>query len=221
MTPVRLVCLLGSVALIAMLAGCGSTTASAATVAGHDISRHDLNRDLDAISKNKALRNDPRIQLASTPKGTLNAAISASWLTVLVRQVVIDREFDRRHLHVTAADRATARTNLEQQQFTPEVFRAFTTPFQNRIVDQEARIEVLLRSFLAGAQSQGAANAAGQRFQAAIETALRQGRVRVDPRYGTPQFGAQGFQIAPPAAPNVREKPGSTTTTGLSAIPGG
>ena len=78
MTRVRLLGLVAPLAALVALAGCGGASPAAATVAGHDITRHDLNLDLDAISNNKALRADPSIQIASTPKGTLNAGVTAS-----------------------------------------------------------------------------------------------------------------------------------------------
>ena len=216
MTRVRLLGLVAPLAALVALAGCGGAGASpaAATVAGHDITRHDLNLDLDAISNNKALRADPSIQIASTPKGTLNAGVTASWLGGLVRQVVIDQEFARRHLKITAADRAAARTNLEQQQFGPAIFAAFSKSFVNRVVEREARIEALAKSLAVGAQSQ---TELGQRFSQLLDKGLRAGHLHVDARYGKPQFTAQGFQITPPKAPTVKEKPGTTTTPAPSA----
>jgi hypothetical protein len=206
------------------LSGCGGASPAAATIAGHDISRHDLNLDLEAISNNKALRNNPQIQIASTPKGTLNSSVTASWLAGLVRQVVIDREFSRRHLSVTAADRAAARSNLEQQQFGTAIFNGFSKSFRDRVVEREARIEALARAFTSGAQSQSDLTTAGQKFTLLLESGLRRGHVHVDPRYGKPQFTSQGFQIAAPVAPNVREKPSSTTAPSAQipgATPGG
>jgi hypothetical protein len=220
MTRLRALFLLAPVTALAVLSGCGGASPAAATIAGHDISRHELNLDLDAISKNKALRNNPQLQIASTPKGTLNSSITASWLAGLVRQVVIDREFTRRHLSVTAADRASARTNLEQQQFGPAIFNGFSKGFRDRVVEREARIEALARAFTGGVQSQAELTKAGQQFALLLETGLRRGHVHVDPRYGKPQFTPQGFQIAPPVAPTVRETPSSTTTAPSAQIPG-
>ncbi len=221
MTRVRLLSLVAPLAALVILSGCGAATPAAATVAHHDISRHDLDRDLNAIADNKPLRNTPQLQIASTPKGTLNSSITASWLAGLVRQVVVDNEFNRRHLQVTAPDMASARSNLEQQQFGPEIFNGFSKSFRDRVVAREARIEVLARSFAGNPQSQADITAAGQAFARFLETALRQGHVHVDGRYGKPEFTSQGFQITPPPAPAAREKPGPTSTTASAGIPGG
>jgi hypothetical protein len=221
MTRGRLLCLVAPLVALGLLSGCGAASPAAATVGGHDITRHDLNQDLAAISDNKPLRADPSIQVASTPKGTLNSGITASWLSGLVRQVVFDREFARRHLRVTAPDRAAARNSLEQQQFGTKIFNGFPKAFRDRIVEREARIEVLARTFTQGAQSQADLSAAGQRFAQLLETQLRRGHVHVDPRYGKPEFTSQGFQIAPPSAPKVREKPGPAGTSAPVGVPGG
>jgi hypothetical protein len=215
MTRVRLLSLVALLAVAAVLSGCGAGAPAAAKVSGREISRDDLNRDLRAIIDNKPLRRTPSIQVASTPKGTVNSGITASWLTGLVRQVVIDREFARRRLTVTPAARASAAANLEQQQFGPEIFGGFSKSFRDRLIDREARLEALYAS-LPGAQQQGN-TAAAQEFGRLIEDGIRRGHVHVDPRYGKSAFTAQGFQITPPAAPQVREKPASSTTAGQPA----
>lgn len=221
MTRVRLLSLVAPLAALVILSGCGGGSSAAATVAGHEISRRDLNRDLNAIVDNKPLRDTTQLQIASTPKGTLNSSITASWLAGLVRQVVVDNEFNRRHLQVTAQDLASARSNLEQQQFGPAIFNGFSKSFRDRVVAREARIEVLARSFVSNPQSQNDITAAGQAFAQFLEAGVRKGHVHVDPLYGKAEVTAQGFQITPPPAPTVREKPGTTATSAPAGIPGG
>jgi SurA-like protein len=216
MTRLRLL-LVASVVAVVGVAGCGSPAAPAATVAGHDISRADLDRDLRAIRDNKALV-DLVKQQGGTPvsdsKGTVTAGLTAAWLTQLVQTELVHTDFTKRHLKLTATDRQAAAQSAPSSFGTQAAFNAFPKSFRNRYLAGAAEIQALYRAVEGTPTSQAEAQAAQQKFATYLISALKKAKVKVDHRYGSAQFTQQqGFNIVPPTAPNPHEKPGTTTTT--------
>lgn len=132
------------------LSGCSSTgRPAAATVNGTDISRRTLQDDLDALVSNpdlvKRLEGSQAAGGQQITEQAVPAALTASWLTTLVSQAIIDQAIDDRDLTVTDQDRDEAREQIEQSQgFGPkETFEKFPKWFQDRIVEQQARTNVL------------------------------------------------------------------------------
>jgi parvulin-like peptidyl-prolyl isomerase len=139
--------LLAAFALAA--AGCGAMLSPwAARVNSQEISRSSFERELTALRDNKQLVQSLRSQGqgVSTTKGTVNAQIAAGWLTNLVQQTVIDREFERRHLKISAEDRQGAQSGAEQTFGTAKTFAAFPRWFRDRVLERDARIVALGRA---------------------------------------------------------------------------
>jgi SurA-like protein len=200
--------IVASVVLAAVLSGCGASSPTAATVGSHDISRADLNRDLRAIRDNKPLQDLAKQQggTFSNTKGTVTAGLTAGWLGQLIQLRVIEDLFDARHLTVTAEDRANAQQQAAQFFGSQDAFNAFPSSFRTRFLDAFARNAALTRSVTATADQHALATKAQNELK----------KAKVDPRYGTTRITAQGFEVVPPAAPNPREKPKTTTTTALN-----
>lgn len=139
-----------AVAAALVLSGCSSTgRPAAATVNGTDISRRTLQDDLEALVSNEDLVE--RLESSEAAGGqpiseqAVPAALTASWLTTLVSQAIVDEAIEDRDLKVTDDDRAEARSQIEQSQgFGPkETFEKFPKWFQDRVVEQQARTNVL------------------------------------------------------------------------------
>lgn len=120
--------------------GCASVRAAAVTVNGHRVSQTSVDRELRAIAENKLLR-------LAKGRGTLSSGITATWLSVLVQQQVVDREVERRHVTVTATDRQEARAEAERLFGGADAFDAFPKWFRERVIERTARLDALLRSF--------------------------------------------------------------------------
>jgi parvulin-like peptidyl-prolyl isomerase len=132
------------------LSACSSTgRPAAATVNGTDISRRTLQDDLEALVGNEDLVERLEGSQAAggqrITKEAVPAALTASWLTTLVSQAIIDQAIDDRDLTVTDQDRTEARGEIEESQgFGPKAtFEKFPAWFQDRIVEQQARTNVL------------------------------------------------------------------------------
>lgn len=120
---------------VALMAGCGSAAASnAATIDGHHITDGTFRRELRALRGNSGLVEQIEQQggeVTAGSKDKLNPAITASWLTAVLQQQVIDREFERKHLHVSA-DAKKQVPELAAQQFgSAKVFDAFPQWFKD------------------------------------------------------------------------------------------
>ncbi len=136
-------------ALVTVAAGCAAIASPwAARVNGHEISRSSFERELTVIRDNKKLARtlEGQGQSVSATKGTVSAQIAAGWLTSLIQQQVVDREFAQRHLTVTPEDRQGAQAGAEQTFISAEVFAAFPSWFRARVLDRDARIVALGQS---------------------------------------------------------------------------
>lgn len=132
-----------------LASGCSSTTGPvAASVNGTELSRADLEADLEALAGNKDfvkyLNDEQGFELVPSTDG-MAAAATASWLSSLVTQVIVDDEFERRNLKITDAQRADAEQAIAQSQTFggPEVFGKFPKAFRDELVEGQARTAAL------------------------------------------------------------------------------
>ena len=142
-------------AIVALLAvafaasGCSTSTADAATVDNTHISRRDLTDELDDLVKNdafvKVLEQQGGIKTPSH-RESIDSRLAATWLSLLVQQVVIDREFDARHLKLSASERANARAALDSSFGGKAVIDAFPEKFRDELIDRQAKIEAVANS---------------------------------------------------------------------------
>jgi hypothetical protein len=152
----RRVCAVAALAAgLAVTAGCGSVTPSAAVVKfSHDsvkIDRSDFERELKALNDNKRLQAAAGGSgLSGAGKDTVDPRLSAGWLTAVIYDKVVTHEFDRRHLTITPADMDAARTQLASEFGNdPAIPTAFPKWFQQRVLDRNARA-VAVRGALTG-----------------------------------------------------------------------
>jgi parvulin-like peptidyl-prolyl isomerase len=111
--------------------------------------------------------NEPFAKLlkSSNPPFVVNHDLSADskltaiWLTQLIQQATIDELFASRHLHVTAAIRQQAATDVPNvfKQGDPTVFNAFDKKFKTTMTDRRARLEALLASYVDTSDAAGEA----------------------------------------------------------------
>jgi len=131
--------LAGAVVVAVVAAGCSSVRPPALSVNGSDISRDSVDRELSAIADNPGLKQ----QLSGT-EGTIKSGGSSIWLTHVVTQQVVDREVQRRHIAVSAADRRTGRAQAANF-FGTQAFVAFPTWFRDQTTGEFARQQALFR----------------------------------------------------------------------------
>jgi parvulin-like peptidyl-prolyl isomerase len=132
-----------------LVAGCSNGRSLAASYNSTDVTQRALNDDLEALAKSKELRSQLESQQnikLQPSKGTFNSTLAANWLASLVRQAVVDDEVESRHLKVTATDREKAKQSITSQLFTQGIFDEFPKSFQNRLVEREAKVEILQAS---------------------------------------------------------------------------
>jgi hypothetical protein len=161
----RLLRLAGAVGVAALVASsCGSTVASAVhtnaiTVDGTSISRRDLQHDVNALASNaKFVALDKQVAAQGSAASTLfdkqgqpTRVLTTSWLNRLVNQIVVDREFKRRHLKVTAADLSEGEKQFAQLFATQsaggaDLVAKFPKWFREQERQREARLVALTRA---------------------------------------------------------------------------
>jgi parvulin-like peptidyl-prolyl isomerase len=146
--------------LASVSAGCGSASPTAATVrfaknaaataTTVKIDRSEFEKELKALSGNRQLQAASGGNgLSGAGKKTVDPRLAAGWLTAVIYDRLITKEFDQRRLEVTPADTEQAKTQLSTQFGSPEVADAFPEWFQDRLVARNARA-VALRSALSG-----------------------------------------------------------------------
>jgi parvulin-like peptidyl-prolyl isomerase len=159
------------IALAAVLAaavvlnGCGALDPAAASVGDREISRREFTRELQALRDNRPLQRlagggeaegreaegAERVNpLAGEGReGTFTADLAARWLERLILHLAVDREFERRHLRLTAQDRRDARSDdalAADFGGNTEVVRKFPGWFRTRLAERDARLRVLQRA---------------------------------------------------------------------------
>lgn len=141
--PARSIALATAVAALS-LAGCGSAEAAAATINGHKITDKSFQRELRALRDNKKLAEtlaQNGQKPISTSKNAIDPELTAAWLTAVLQQDVVDREFARKHLKVSAQAKKDAPAFTTQQFVSKTVFDAFPKWFRDL---EQHRFERLL-----------------------------------------------------------------------------
>lgn len=138
--PRSAVALVAMIAVAAVAAGCSTVRPPALTVNGDDISRDSVNRELSAIADNPDLKR----QISDTD-GTIKSNGSTIWLTQVVTQQVVDRQVERRHIRVTAADRVAGQAEAANF-FGTQALAAFPKWFRDQTTGDFARQQALFRS---------------------------------------------------------------------------
>jgi len=138
--------------LLPALAACQGTSGVAASVNGHVITRSSVNSELEAIKANTAYRqaieSSQTKVIGSGASGTFDLAFTDK---VLARQILLELVHDevlRRHLVVTAADIAAAKTQ-QSAQIGPDpvtqkpLFDGFSPAYQGLLARRGADVAAL------------------------------------------------------------------------------
>jgi hypothetical protein len=133
----------GLLAAVVAVAGCGSgsSAASGVTVNGRSVPQETIDRELDTIRANPQL-----LAEIGTGAKTLPPAISAGWVTAVVETEVAAQEVGRRHVHITADDRAAAKQWAQSYFGNATVFSAFPKSFQDEVTKRYASVPALVRT---------------------------------------------------------------------------
>ena len=143
--PVLIAALLGAAVL---LSACSTSGGNAAKVDSTAITRSALEDDLRALADNAALVKEAKAQgLNLKPtKGGFDNQLAARWLNSLLAQVIVDREFAKRHLKLTPRITRQAKTGIAANFGTPKTFDAFSKSFRSRLIGRQARRDALIAS---------------------------------------------------------------------------
>ncbi|MBI2170057.1 MAG: peptidylprolyl isomerase [Actinobacteria bacterium] len=146
------------VAALAVVAVAGAGLAGAALsnsagwvarVEGREIAEEEFVAELEELRANDQIFSGVLQQLGQErfPEGAVPAELGAAWLARRIQDELVAREADRRGLRVSAGDRATAEEALPGQ-WSPEVWKVFSSDFQAREIARFARrlaLEAVLR----------------------------------------------------------------------------
>jgi hypothetical protein len=152
------------VALAVSAAACSSATDEvAATVEGTEITRTDLETELDAMEADEAYRSGVEQQfqapLRGEGEGTYDSGFMARLLSLRVYYELIDQELERRDIPVTDEDLEAVREEAVASVGGPETFDAFPAEYQDRLVRQRALITKLGEAVAGADVEEGAAEA--------------------------------------------------------------
>jgi hypothetical protein len=127
----------------------------AIVVDGDEVTTRELVRELRILADNeqyaRVLREQDDEKLVPR-EGTINPIVAAAWVNQRVNQAVVDREFERRSLVVTPAQRREAKRNAAELVRGRKVFDAFPRPFRAKLLRRQERIEALEATFPATAE---------------------------------------------------------------------
>ena len=173
--------LLVGVAIVAAAVGDGAGPA-ALTVGSHRESQSALDAELHSLAGSKALADSLGSQGAalSRSRGSITSDIAAQWVSQRVYGFVVADLLVRRHLTVTAADRATAREQIGDAFLT-----GVSTDVVHGFVDVNAGIAALT------------AQIGQDQVNTVVSDALRAAKVRIDARYGS--WDAKLGQVCSPS----------------------
>ena len=137
----------GAAALSLGAAACDPVTPYAAVVNGTTISTSELNSELAAVHQELSLNGQSTQGFTGQGPGTYSTPAASQVLSREIDFVVIEQELARRHIEVTSADLAAARTDISStQQFAPGVFGKLPKEYQDVLVRREAEITALAAS---------------------------------------------------------------------------
>jgi hypothetical protein len=169
-TLLVLVAVIGAAVLLSACGDAGQP--SAAKIGSTRISRSDFEDELQTISENKPLAAQLKKQSGLTlnpSHGGVSSSLATPWLNSTINQTLVDREFKRRHLKVSPANRAAAKTAAASTFLTAKIFNAFPKAFRDLVIERGARIEALKDSL--------------PQPQAATDAVLAQLAVSTKPQY--------------------------------------
>ncbi len=127
------------VALVTVLAACGSDDPTALTVGPTEISTKTVNDELNTIAKNKILKSQ------ATVKGKIRPEIAASWLTTDVEIAVAKQAVQKAKGDANDKDRAQALNWAHEHFGSDAAYNAFPDWFKVRILGQYAFIPAYVR----------------------------------------------------------------------------
>ncbi|MGH9281113.1 MAG: peptidylprolyl isomerase [Acidimicrobiales bacterium] len=136
---------------LVVLAGCGSTSPSAAKVDGKNISQKDLEWELRSIGANRRFIEsvESKVAVRGSGAGTFDATFTGSVLGRQIQYVLIAQEVKRRKLKITDADIQAARVEVADVAGGEEILTAFPKDYQDELVERAATVDALAVS-LAG-----------------------------------------------------------------------
>ncbi len=149
--PVALVALLLAVPV---LAGCDEANPDALEVNGTTFSQSSVDDELQELADNEAL--EEAFGPQSESDGTVISALTAFWLTEIVRSEVATQEIDRAGVEVTDADREEGAALLEQTfsgaQAVPaaDIVADFSQSFQDDVAERNAALVAFDRAVTDG-----------------------------------------------------------------------
>lgn len=135
---------------LSVLVACSSAVVAAATVNGYKIKRSDFQRELEALKANKGFVEQLTQQggaVVGENDETISANLAAGWLTQLITIRLIEEEFERRDLKITAEARKTAGEQVPQQFGGPEIWEKFPKWFRDRMIERIARVSAVEKAF--------------------------------------------------------------------------
>jgi parvulin-like peptidyl-prolyl isomerase len=152
--------LLAPVALVALLlavpalAGCDEANPDALEVNGTTFSQSSVDDELQELADNETL--EAAFGAQNESDGTVNSALTAFWLSEIVRSEVATQELDRAGVEVTDADREQGAALLEQtfsgaQDVTAaDIVADFPQSFQDDVTDRNAALVAFDRAVTDG-----------------------------------------------------------------------
>ncbi|MCU1427350.1 MAG: parvulin-like peptidyl-prolyl isomerase [Actinomycetia bacterium] len=146
---VRFFTVVAAATVLALVAGgCSTTLNDAATVGTTHITNRDFQSDLNALAGNAdfaKMLSQNGFKLSAKTK-TVDRKLSATWLTILVQSVVVDAEFNARHLKVSSQLLTAARTSVTSTYGGAKTVAKFPKKFVDAIVQRAARVGALQQS---------------------------------------------------------------------------
>jgi parvulin-like peptidyl-prolyl isomerase len=144
---------------LAATACSSSTSTTAATVAGVDITKSSIDEDLSSINSSDAYRSALEqsygVQMAGASKGTFSTAFTAQVLSLRVYYQLLEGALVKAGQKVTAADQTAADAAVKQQfagvSGGADILNGFTKGYRDELIRQQAVVTAARRLVLADA----------------------------------------------------------------------
>jgi parvulin-like peptidyl-prolyl isomerase len=151
MTPrrsLRFVALAATAAVFTLVgSACSDTLEDAASADDTHITSDTLHSEIEELIGNERLASDLESQFDISDDGaTVDAQLTAAWLSFLVQQVAIDAEFEAQGLRMTDEVRDQGLEALNQQ-FGEETVSEFPDSFRERLIERYGRLAALSGAF--------------------------------------------------------------------------